>query len=178
VLLIHYIKLFIFIKIYYLIYCTNLQYLYNNLITNKQGTNVSLYLKLKSDRISAMKDRENTDAKIQKSVITTLLGELEQNAKRSGKDVSDENVIQACKKLIESNKEIMVARHSDKLEKENDFLNIYIPSQFSEEKLRKLIKESGAKDIGQAMGFLNKSYKGQFDGKLASTLAREMLANP
>lgn len=137
---------------------------------------MSLYLKLKDNRISAMKDKENPDAKIQKSVITTLLGELEQEAKRNGRDITDEHVVKACKKLIKSNNETMTARPSDVLVKENAFLEDYLPKQLSEEQLRKLISESGSTNIGQAMGYLNQNYKDQFDGKLASKIAREALS--
>ena len=137
---------------------------------------MSLYLKLKADRVSAMKDKENPDAKIQKSVITTLLGELEQEAKRDGRDVADEHVVKVCKKLIKSNNETMAARPSDVLVKENTFLEDYLPKQLSEDQLHKLISESGATNIGQAMGYLNQNYKDQFDGKLASKLAREVLS--
>lgn len=131
---------------------------------------------MKSDRIAAMKDRNNPDSKIKKSIITTVIGELEQNSKRNQSEITDEKVIKACKKLIDANKESIEERHSDDLVKENEFLSVYIPKQLSEDELRQIITDSGAKNLGMAMGYLSKNHAGLFNGSLANKIAREMLS--
>lgn len=138
---------------------------------------MTLYEQMKKNRIAAMKDRNNPNAKIEKSILTTLLGELDQNAKRAQSEVTDDMVVQSCKKLIKANDETIESRHSDDLVKENEFLKSYLPQQLSEDELRLLIVEMNATNLGQIMGTLSKQYKGKFDGKLAQTIAKEVLSN-
>jgi uncharacterized protein YqeY len=55
----------------------------------------------------------------------------------------------------------------------------YMGEQLSEEKLKELISgyiASGADNLGKIMGELNKSHKGKFEGKVASELAKSLLA--
>lgn len=58
-------------------------------------------------------------------------------------------------------------------------LERFLPQQLSEEKLEKVIEQvlsDGADNLGAVMGALNKDFKGQFDGKLASTIAKRLLS--
>lgn len=137
---------------------------------------MSKYQEMKNDRMAAMKDRSNPVARIQKNILTLLLGELDGIAKDKKIDVSDDMVVQSCKKLVKANSETIKAMHSDDLVKENEFLEKYLPTQLSEDELRKIITDLEPKNIGQVMGFLGKNHKGKFDGGLASSLAKGILA--
>lgn len=61
---------------------------------------------------------------------------------------------------------------------EISILETFLGAQLSEEELKaaitKLVSE-GAGNIGQIMGGLKKSYNGQFEGAIASRLAKEVL---
>jgi uncharacterized protein YqeY len=129
---------------------------------------------VKADRIAAMKAR-NTVAK---TVLTTLLGELEGAAKRNQTDITDDMIIKTCKKFIESNKEVMElnARNSRNLAQENEYLETYIPKQLNEAELRAIIGDISAVNLGDIMKQLKSAYDGQYDGKMASAIAREVLA--
>lgn len=132
--------------------------------------------KVKTQRIDAMKNKDN----IAKTILSTLYGELQSKAKRDGSEITDEMVIGACKKIIESNKEtisIINGSSPTKLEQllaESEVLLQFIPLQMTDEQLRRAIKNSGASNIGQAMAYLKKNHSGQYDGKLASTIAKQV----
>jgi len=61
-------------------------------------------------------------------------------------------------------------------------LNSYIPKQMDKEKLTNVISTflsengiSGKQNMGKVMGYLKKEYSGEYDGRMASELSREML---
>ncbi len=54
----------------------------------------------------------------------------------------------------------------------------YLGEQLTDDKLKSIIVElvaGGADNLGKIMGELNKSYRGKFDGKMASELAKGVL---
>ena len=66
----------------------------------------------------------------------------------------------------------------DQNNKEIAILQSFLGEQISEEKLRELIQgliAGGADNLGKIMGGLNKDYKGKFEGKVASELAKQLL---
>ena len=121
---------------------------------------------------------ENTDVK---SILRVLIGELNQK----GKVHSDVVVVAAVKKLIESAKIIIASPDAgDRVAsalKEISILETYLPKQLSEEALRSSIKgvislnSYTVKDMGKVMSFLKDNYAGQYDGKLASVIVKEIL---
>jgi uncharacterized protein YqeY len=97
-------------------------------------------------------------------------------------------VMSGCaKKRRESIEEYRKAGREDlatKEESELAIIQVYLPEQFSEERLREIIKqaitESGADSpakIGLVMKVLMPRVKGQADGRLVQKLVSEMLAN-
>ncbi len=126
---------------------------------------------IRKDRMYAMKHKNV----IAKSILTTLLGELEGMAKRTGDPVTDELVVQTAKKFVASNDEVIAIKPNPDLVLENCILHDYIPSQLSETELRMILKVEGIKNIGQGMGFLKKTYNGQYDGKMASRIIKEIV---
>jgi uncharacterized protein YqeY len=127
-----------------------------------------LYQTIKADRMSAMKNRD----KVAKSILTTLLGELEGNAKRNGLDVSDDDVLKLIKKFIDANKESLQYKPDPNLEIENSVLTSYLPKQLSESELRDIITSLGDLHIGQVMKHLSQNYNGQYDGNIASKIIK------
>ena len=120
----------------------------------------------------ALKER----ASIKLKILTTLLGEVETKSKRAGEMMSDAMVIQTCKKFIASNKEVIKLKGGDDVcETENTILSSFLPSQLSEDEMRNIIATCGAIDIGEAMKYLKTNYAGQYDGKRASAIVREIL---
>lgn len=130
---------------------------------------------LKTQRIQAMKEKQV----VAKNLLTTLLGELEGKAKRDNTEITDEMVVQTCKKFIASNDEVIAqttsAEAATKLKEENVILNNYLPKQLTEEQLGTIIKSSGATNVGEAMKFLKDNYAGQYDSRLAISICKEMI---
>jgi len=136
---------------------------------------MQLFEKVKQDRMSARKAKNETTI----SVLTTLVGELEGQAKRIGSDVTDEMVIQTCKKFMLNNTETLklsiTTEVSDRLSSENETLRIYLPIQLTESALRAIVSELNAANLGEIMKHLKDNYSGQYDGKMASAVAKEFV---
>lgn len=106
-----------------------------------------------------------------KSILRVLIGEFN----RIGKTVTDEQVISIVKKMIDNAK--LVGN-----EGEIEILNAYLPKQLDENQLAGIISalifsnNYTIKDMGKIMSELKNSYNGQYDGKLASNLIKEIFS--
>lgn len=105
-----------------------------------------------------------------KSLLRVVIGEMN----RQGKVLTNDQVISIIKKMIENAKIIGN-------QKEIAILETYLPQQLSEDELGGLISaliyanNYGVKDMGKIMTALKEKYAGRYDGKLASTLAKDLL---
>ena len=140
--------------------------------------------KIKKEQLQARKSKD----KFKASILTTLISEIEivGKNKRNGETSEEEaiKVIEKFKKNAESTKDLMIENDALDEEIENKYWEIelykeYLPKQLSEDELRNIIKDIIDHDsdinIGKVMGFLKKQYNGQYDGKLASKLVKELL---
>lgn len=138
--------------------------------------------KIKKDSLIA---RKNSDS-YAKSMLITLSGELETEAKRTGKEITDENVLALIKSYVKNNiKAIskMKDSNADKnevasLEKDNAFWDTYLPSQMSESELRSVIEVqvNSGENIGGVMSYLKKNHSAQYDAGMASKITRELIS--
>jgi len=129
----------------------------------------------------AMKARD----KFKLGVLRCLLSALKQEEIDTRLDLSNEKAIEIVQKEIKKRRD--AREYAEKagrteLVAENDaeivMLQEYLGRQLSEEDLRGVIKtliSSGSDSIGKVMSGLNASYKGQFEGRLASSLIKELL---
>lgn len=121
---------------------------------------------INADLKTAMKEQNE---KV-KSLLRVVIGELN----RKGKVVGDDQVIAVIKKMIEG------AKETGNLD-EIPILENYLPQQMSEEDLRKAISgliynnSYTAKDMGKVMAALKTTHSGKYDGKLASSITKELL---
>jgi len=140
---------------------------------------------IKKDRLLAKKD-----GNIKKyETLTTLFSEVQRLEKIDQEDdVKVQNVIRKFLKGLEEmidikktqciNNDFEVAQ----LQAEAGTVKVYLPAQLTEEFLSDtidtMIKENGfdnPRDMGKIMKLLKEKFDGQFDGKVASTLARMKL---
>ena len=140
---------------------------------------MTLQERIKADLKNAMLTN-NTDVK---AILRILIGELNQK----GKDHSDVDVVAVVKKLIESAKviistpEIAGGERLATAVREISILEPYLPKQLTEEELRNSItlvvstNSYTVKDMGKVMSYLKDNFAGQYDGKLASTVVKEIL---
>jgi hypothetical protein len=112
-----------------------------------------LYDQLKADRISAMKNKEED----RKRVLTVLLGEIDRS--RGSKELTDEVVVAAMKKMVKSaNENIALLGEgnpaTEEHKKDISMLEGYLPKALSEEEIEKAVrtlKEKHGSNIGAIM---------------------------
>jgi uncharacterized protein YqeY len=145
-------------------------------ITVQKGEKImsDLLEQIKKDRLAARKDRTKS-GKIKATILTTLVGEIE-TLEKSGKTVDTVAVI---KKFVKGIDETLKLGYNLQLETEKSILNEYLPTQMDEERIMAFVKPIVSADtvvtMGDIMGYFSKHFKGLYDGKLVSRLAREEL---
>ena len=107
-----------------------------------------------------------------RDLLRVVIGEFN----RIDKVVSDEKALSIIKKMVENAKEQGNTGEVTILEQ-------YLPTQMDELELKRVLMNHimnlntpTMKDMGGVMGWLKKNHGGTYDGKLASTLVRELLA--
>jgi uncharacterized protein YqeY len=139
-----------------------------------------LLKQIKADQLSARKAGRKHEA----TVLTTLLGE----ASPSGTQiVTDEHVQGVIKKFLKNLRDVMGytanTNVQERMQEETAILERYQAAQLTEEELREFISVKldelnnveGPKKIGLVMRDLTIKYQGQFDGKFAVELVKEMV---
>jgi len=130
--------------------------------------------------------RQNSDT-VTKNLLITLYSEASKvgKDKRNGPS-TDEEVIATVKKFIANATEtsrLLKERNQNDLtqQSEVEILNKYLPSQLDKNSLETILKEflatnnlSGPRAIGQAMAYLKNTYSGQYDGKMASEIIKNL----
>ena len=136
--------------------------------------------RIRADQIAARRAKNTFNA----TALTTLLGE----ASPSGNEtVTDEQVTKVVQKFLKNLKELI--GYTDDLEvqvaarNEIALLEKYQPQQLTEDQLRAFISHTVAgldnvpepKRVGMVMKALTTNHKGQYDGKIASAIVKEMV---
>jgi len=106
-----------------------------------------------------------------------FLGVLKTEVTKESKEPEDAVVINKIKSMIKN------AEATNSLSVyELNILNTYLPIQMSDETLKHRIMNyvetagiESAKDMGKVMAFLKSNFDGQYDGKKASEITREIL---
>lgn len=129
----------------------------------------------------AMKARDSKNL----TTLRGLVSEIKKVEIDTRKDLDDAGVIAILQKEIKKRRDtIEFAKQAGRVEMVQDneqeikLIQNYLGAQLSEEKLKEIITKiiaSGVSNIGQIMGALNKDYKGQFEGKVASGIAKDLL---
>ena len=141
---------------------------------------------LTNDMKEAMKAKE----KDRLAVIRMVRGAIKQIEIDSKKELDDEAVIGVISKEVKMRKdsveEFKKGGREDlvaKTEAEIAVLMPYLPQQLSEDEIRSLVQAaveqvgaSSPKDMGKVMGAATKKLAGQADGRLISTIVKELLA--
>jgi uncharacterized protein len=130
---------------------------------------MSLIEKISKDFMSAYKAKD-----MEKK---NFLGVIKTEVTKETKTPEDSYVVGKLKSMIKN------AQSTNSLtEYELNIINDYLPTQMTEDVLRETIgnfitKEdlSTMKDMGKIMGYLKSNFEGEYDGKLASTIIKELL---
>lgn len=111
----------------------------------------------------------NRENKIIYNLLSVVLSELDRRPNLTV-PVSEDDIYKNIKKLYEAAIECGNTEEEKYLE---EFIRKMIPEDELREEIRWAI-DGGAKGIGDVMKYLNTEIPGQFDGKVASTIAKEM----
>ena len=146
-----------------------------------------MYDKIKSDIVSAMKEKDT----LKLQTLRGVKGEIDLAHIDKKVEINDELVTDVLSHQIKTRKESIVefekGNREDLINKTNDEINLllsYLPEQLSEEELVKLIDEviakvnpTSQKDMGLVMKEINPLVKGKADMKVVSTMIKDKLAN-
>lgn len=122
------------------------------------------------DITSAMIAKDN----VARDILKVLKGEIERN---KGKvELTDADIVKLVKKLMEG---IVETTNN---ESEIKVLEKYVPKQMSENEIKiaiNLVKDTedwnSPKDMGKVMSYFKANFDGLYDGKLLSTIVKEIL---
>lgn len=111
------------------------------------------------------------------SLLTTLLGEAAMLGKNAGRETTDQEVVAVVKKFIKNIDETVSAlaarnRDADSFLAERAVLEQFLPLQLTELALEHIARNY--KSMPEFMKFLKEHHAGQYDGKLASTVAKKI----
>ena len=130
---------------------------------------MSLIEKINTDFMAAYKAKD--------MIKKDFLGVLKTEVTKETKTPEDNFVVNKIKSMIKN------AESTNSLsEEELMILNSYLPKQYTEDELKEIIQTimgenniSSPSDMGKVMGFLKSKYDGQYDGKLASKITKDLL---
>ena len=141
--------------------------------------------KLKSDLITAMKEKD----KEKLNTLRAVKGAIQMEVINNKKEENDELLLDVVNKQIKMRRDSIVEFQKgnrqdlvDKTQSEIDVLMVYLPEQLSEEEVIKIIEEifeevkpSSQKDMGKVMKEATTKLKGKADMKEVSNLIKEKL---
>ena len=131
----------------------------------KKFNNIS---EIKSERLS------RKDDKIIYNLLTVILGELDKLPTRN--DPNPDQIYNVINKMYNNALEMKDSNRESAIEA--FYLKDFIKKQLTDAELVEIImqyKEDGLKNIGDYMRALSSEYKGQFDGKKASEIIKQIM---
>jgi len=131
---------------------------------------MTLMEQIKAEQITARK-AGTADARL----LTTLLGEAAMVGKNAGRETTDQEVVAVVKKFVKNIDETITAltsRNQDAIAffVERRVLEQFLPVQMTETDIRNVATQFTS--MPEFMKYMKVNYAGQYDGKLASTVAK------
>lgn len=123
---------------------------------------------------------------VRRDTLRMLTSELNYKRIEVQRDLVDADVIAVIQKEVKKRNEAIIsweaANRLDSANKEREELNIlqvYLPTQMTEEEIRKQIVESrmleGIKDFAQAMKIASPAFRGRADGRLVADIVKTVI---
>ena len=144
--------------------------------------------RIQADMVAAMKAKDAVKLASLRAVKAAVL--LAKTAEGGSGEVTDQDIVEIIQKLVKQRKE-SAQQYTDAGRPElaeNELaeaavMEVYLPKQLSEEEVKaeltKIIAEVGASkpsDMGKVMGVATKRLAGLAEGRLISTLVKQLLA--
>lgn len=148
---------------------------------------MALSQRIEADYLAAYKSKDTVRLSVLRLLKTAVKNLL---VERLQVPLSEEDLIdlvaKQCKQRQDSIAQYLAANRPDLAAKEEQELAVlreYMPEQIAGEALRDLVRDliaqsgaAGPRDMGKVMQALSSGYKGQYDGKEASSLVRDLLS--
>lgn len=130
----------------------------------------------KFKNIQEIKESKNNfrDDKVIYNLLNVILGEIDRLPTRG--EPTEDQIYSIIKKMYENAFSIKDVSREAAIEA--FFLKDFIKKQLTDAELVEIImqyKEDGLKNIGDYMRALNSQYKGQFDGKKANEIIKQLM---
>lgn len=148
----------------------------------------SLKTKIQADYISALKNKEE----VRKVALSSIKAKITELEKVDGKELTDDGVMKVVVSLMKQRNQSIDAFKSgnrqDLVDKETAELNViqsYLPKQMTDAEIINILSDFYSKSdfgdnrnkaVGMGMGFMNKTYPGQFDSKKLSELVNNVIS--
>ncbi len=138
---------------------------------------MSLLDQIKQDQLTARKSKDV----ITSSILTTLIGEASIIGKNDGnRESTDSEVTATIQKFVKNINETLSVQPNPTLESERAILEKYLPTQLTYDQLYAILKQwvitDSIENMGELMKKLKTDYNGQYDGKEASTIIKQLLS--
>ena len=148
---------------------------------------MSLAEKINNDIKEAMKAKDKEKLFALRAVKSALLLAA---TEKGNQEISEDAEVKILQKLVKQrldSAQIYKEQGREDMAQEELFqaevIKEYLPEQLSEDEIRKIVGEiiaetgaSSMKDMGKVMGVATKKMQGKADGKLISTVVKEMLS--
>jgi uncharacterized protein YqeY len=113
------------------------------------------------------------------SLLTTLLGEAAMVGKNANRETTDQEVVAVVKKFVKNIDETITALSSRDQDAsafmvERRILEQFLPVQMTEQAIQNVAAQFTS--MPEFMKFMKENYAGQYDGKVASTIAKAVFA--
>ena len=123
---------------------------------------------IKQDRMEARRAKDT----IATPLLTALVGEAETALK--GKQAAKFDMQKLVRKFANNLEELLAIKSTTVGKLELQILESYLPKQLTASQIEGIIRLQSESTLGKFMGYMNKAYKGQFDGKVASDLFKQV----
>ena len=149
---------------------------------------INMEKRIQADMVAAMKEKNAVRLAAVRAIKAAIL--LAKTAEGGSGEVSDQDIVKIIQKLVKQRKE-SAQQYNDAGRPElaaNELaevaeMEVYLPKQLSEEEVKaelvKIIAEVGASqpsDMGKVMGVATKRLAGLAEGRLISTLVKQLLS--
>ena len=149
---------------------------------------MSLELKITTALKEAMKSKNQMELTALRAVKSAIL--LHKTKKSSDGELSTEDEMKILQKLVKQRKDSAdiynTQGRNDLAEpelKEAELIQQFLPKALSQEEVKEVVKSiidkigaEGMKDMGKVMGISTNKLMGKADGKMISTIVRELLS--
>jgi len=148
---------------------------------------MSLQSKLMADIKAAMKAKDKVSLESLRAIKAAILVAQTESGAKTELDEKDEiKILQRLVKQRKDSARLYVEQNREDLAEPElaqvTVIEKYLPEQLTEEDLRLIIKElvenigaTSPKDMGKVMGAVNKKVAGKAEGRIVSTIVKEIL---